>query len=86
MEHKHIDPEPDCRYIIKNGISNEIDSATVIESTDRHVRLHWDGSNKKIWYRYEEFLPMPDSGRYPVLRILEQLETPRLPQGVHTMD
>jgi len=76
MAHKHIDPEPDRRYIIRN-FTDRIDSAIVVESTDRHVRLHWEGSDKKIWYRYEEFLPMPDTGKYPINQILEQLETPR---------
>lgn len=84
MEHKHIDPEPDRRYIIRSGIS-EIDSATVIDATDRHVRLHWDGSGNKIWYRYEDFLPMPDTGRYLFLQILEELETPQPPKGRHTL-
>lgn len=76
MNHKHIDPEPDRRYIIRTSLL-EIESATVIEATDRHIRLEWDGSGNKRWYRFEEFLPMPDTGRYPALRILEQLETPR---------
>lgn len=82
MEHKHIDPEPDCRYIIFNVEENDIDSAVVIESTDRYVRLQWDRTGEKRWYPWSYFEPLtrvdnkPGSG-YHNLQIIEQLETPR---------
>ena len=82
--HKHIDPEPDRRYIIQKADGFK-DSAVVIEATDRHVRLKWDGSSTTSWHEFEAFQPMPDGTTYQRLRILEQLETPRPVQGRHTM-
>lgn len=82
-EHKHIDPEPDRRYIIHRFKDGCTDSATVIEQTDHHVRLQWDQDGKKQWYGWAFFQPVsepekvPRHERYQHLRILEQLETPR---------
>lgn len=77
-EHKHIDPEPDRRYIIKNA-DGLIDSATVIEATDQNVRLKWDRDGSTQWYPYEQFQKSGghDWQSYRHLQILEQLETPR---------
>lgn len=69
MEHKHIDPEPDRRYLIH--VLGNIESAEVIEMTDQHVRLKWD-DGKVVWHKYSDFQPSPD--RYLKLMILEQLE------------
>jgi len=77
MEHKHIDPEPDRRYIIQKS-DGSIDSATVIDATDRYIRLRWDGNDTTSWHEYDAFQLSPMDGmEYQRLKILEQLETPR---------
>ena len=69
-DQKHIDPEPDRRYII-SCTNGTLDSAVVIDATDWFIRLQWDGDGSKKWYSYDAF----QVGRE--LKILEQLETPR---------
>jgi hypothetical protein len=73
---KHIDPLPDRRYIIRDNSGN-IDSVTVIEATDRHVRLRWEGAWVKRWHRWSDFQPLsnPADPRYLYFQILEELET-----------
>lgn len=76
MDKPHIDPEPDRRYIIEDHEAGDcIDSAVVIEATDRYVRLRWDMSGLEQWYLWESF--QPDGEEYPHLEITQQLETPR---------
>jgi len=88
-EHKHIDPEPDRRYIILKP-NGKIDSAIVIDATDRYIRLQWEGNGAKKWHPWSWFQPVEGivikridvlyQGRYC---ILEQLEMPRPPRGGH---
>jgi hypothetical protein len=74
MEYKHIDSEPDRRYLFEDA-NGGLGSATVIEATDNAVRLQWDNARSgRAWYNYTDFQADLGTGLYKDLRIIEQLE------------
>lgn len=72
MKHKHIDPQPDHRYIIMT-VEGDYKSAVVINQTNNFVLLAWDFSEIKQWYSFYAF-QIDACGDYPDLCIMEEIE------------
>ena len=69
---KHIDPEPDRRYLFRNHYGTLV-CGTVIEATDRYIRIQWNAGMKE-WYAHEMFQPYSDGTYTGRIQALEELQ------------